>query len=960
MLRLVFQKLLKNRWMFISLLTGFLVLATVVGCVPMFTNAVLKRVFIQDLQQEQARYNQYPGLYRITMDFNFKSYDNGLAFRYFDNMISDSSIDRTGIPKLVDTVRLTMENRIYSPAPYVGMATKQYIDVVAIDGMDDKVVAKFGRMNKPGIVDGAYEFVVSEYTMKKLRLSIGSEYLVTYPYDVDALFKSDDMQQCMRMRLVGVVSAKDINDPFWFFDMTTYTSTFFMDFDTMVADYSESTMVTNAVWYKAFDYTKLEINHIQNFIDALNTEEARLLQINPATTVYMPTVGVMQEYIRRQESLQITLWVLILPLLILLLFYTFMVAGMKLQNEANEIAVLKSRGASRGQIFGSYIAEWGVISAICLALGPFLSYLVCYFLGASNGFLDFVSRTALPVKLQGMSYVYIAVAMAVLAIAMLIPAFKASKLSIVEHKQAKSAYKKPLWRKTGIDFVLIGLSVYGLYRYQDILEALSSGGDTVTSMGIDPLMFMITAAFMLGTGLFVLRIYPLIIRLIFTAGKKRWSPAAYSSFLRISRSESRESFVMLFIIFSIAIGVFFANSARTVNTNLTDRAEYAAGPDVEVTYDNDYLGALPDCEKFAEEYECVESAADVIRTDTKECASLSLKSKTTKLGAFTLLGIEPYSFGNTVSLRGDLLPYHINEYLNLINGEKNAVLLSSDYMNDKGLSTGDVVTINTDEASISFVVYAFVDYWPGMQTFHYDDKGERQTDSFAIVNSSTLATYFTDISENSHYLWIKRAEDSTIQDFYDAMSFLKVKDMTPEQSALIESKSSVYDTGSLAAKKLRFASQDIVKIKNDPTVQGFNGMLSLVFLVTMAVTTIGFLIYWVISLRGRTLQFGICRAIGMSEKNVMKMIGIEQALITLCSVGIGLFIGDLTSLLYIKLFEMVYAARERTLPFLVYHQTSDYLKIYIVIAIMLCIGAAVLKKVISSIRIDQALKLGED
>ncbi|MPN57461.1 hypothetical protein SDC9_205155 [bioreactor metagenome] len=67
---LVFRKLLNNRWMFVCLLIGFLIIATVVSSIPMYTNAILQRVLIRDLQEHQVLYHEYPGTYRVSKSFS--------------------------------------------------------------------------------------------------------------------------------------------------------------------------------------------------------------------------------------------------------------------------------------------------------------------------------------------------------------------------------------------------------------------------------------------------------------------------------------------------------------------------------------------------------------------------------------------------------------------------------------------------------------------------------------------------------------------------------------------------------------------------------------------------------------------------------------------------------------------------------------------------------------------------
>src|SRR5258706_2950964 len=77
------------------------------------------------------------------------------------------------------------------------------------------------------------------------------------------------------------------------------------------------------------------------------------------------------------------------------------------------------------------------------------------------------------------------------------------------------------------------------------------------------------------------------------------------------------------------------------------------------------------------------------------------------------------------------------------------------------------------------------------------------------------------------------------------------------------------------------ASQALVAARADAVLQGTNGALTMGFMVTMIVSMIGFLIYWIISIQGRVLQFGVFRAMGLSRLSVLGMIACEQVLISL-------------------------------------------------------------------------------
>ena len=87
-------------------------------------------------------------------------------------------------------------------------------------------------------------------------------------------------------------------------------------------------------------------------------------------------------------------------MLVLLFFYIFMISNLVITNEQNEIAVFKSRGKSTIQVFQMYLYESIILSLIALVFGPPLGFLICKFMGASNGFLEFVNRAPLPLTLN--------------------------------------------------------------------------------------------------------------------------------------------------------------------------------------------------------------------------------------------------------------------------------------------------------------------------------------------------------------------------------------------------------------------------------------------------------------------------------------------------------------------------------------------------------------------------------
>jgi putative ABC transport system permease protein len=142
--------------------------------------------------------------------------------------------------------------------------------------------------------------------------------------------------------------------------------------------------------------------------------------------------------------------------------------------------------------------------------------------------------------------------------------------------------------------------------------------------------------------------------------------------------------------------------------------------------------------------------------------------------------------------------------------------------------------------------------------------------------------------------------------------------------------------------------------------QGTNGILTIGFIIVLVLCCAGFLIYWILSIQSRTLQFGIYRAMGMSQGEVLSMLINEQFFISGISIAAGVLVGLVSSKLFVPLIQIAYSASDKVIPLEIISSTSDFIRLGSVIGIMLVICMVILGMLISKIRISQALKLGED
>jgi putative ABC transport system permease protein len=128
----------------------------------------------------------------------------------------------------------------------------------------------------------------------------------------------------------------------------------------------------------------------------------------------------------------------------------------------------------------------------------------------------------------------------------------------------------------------------------------------------------------------------------------------------------------------------------------------------------------------------------------------------------------------------------------------------------------------------------------------------------------------------------------------------------------------------------------------------------------MIICGAGFIIFWILSIRQRVLQFGIFRAMGLTKRELVTIILWEQILISAVAVIMGILIGGLASELFVPLFQIVEAGTDRLIPFATAYKRQDYFRIYALVVAMLAIGITAISRFTTHIKMDQAVKLGED
>jgi len=944
MLRFVIRKMFSKKWMVLSLLIGNILLISIAAGNPMYTHAVFQRTLTKNLEAYLTENNAYPG--RINLRITNPTSDVQTIQKFQET--AESMPEVFGVNALHQITQLSTSMAAGELDFQRDDAEHMQLRVSSMSGIKDHIKLVAGRMYASEIgEDGVIEAIVSENAL--IQTSLLLDDVVTLP----RITTKDGMP--VRLRIVGVFTNSESEDIYWVQSPRSYTQSCFIDeelFNSLFLYDGKLKTMISGTWYVLLDYTAMEAENAGHILETAN--EYRSATNSPVRKSYSDTfTNTLTNYIATTKKVNATLWVLQVPIFMLLAAFIFMVSRQMLETEQNEIAVIKSRGAGRGQIFAMYLIQSLLISIVAYAAGMTLGVYLCQVLGASNAFLEFVRRSALPVEITREALTYAGIASLLSICAMVLPAIRYSKIGIVTHKRQKSRRSNtPLWQKLGLDFILLLVAVYGLYSFngqKDILAMRVQDGAS-----LDPLLFLSSSLFMIGCGLLAVRVMPLLVWLIYRIFRRVWSPALYASFLHVLRTRSSQGFIMVFLIITIALGVFNATAARTINQNAEDNLFYSIGADVVLqekweTVDGNSSGmssamaGASSSSSSADEYrepdygrfETLEGSESITKVYVNKNVTASVSSGSVK--NVQLMGIHTKEFGETAWFKDSLSDIHWYHYLNAMSKNSNAILVSRSFQETYKCKIGDSISYRNNAGdSLRGTIYGFVDYFPGFEPVTY----KKGSDGLYTESVNHLIVAHLSLVQSSwgvlpYQIWIKHQDSSDY--LYDFLEEQKIT-LASFQDAQVQ----------------------LIEKKNDPVLQGTNGILTVGFIVVLVLCSVGFLIYWILSIKSRSLQFGIFRAMGMSMREVIVMLLNEQLYISGLSIAVGALVGHLTAKLYMPLIQIAYSSSDNVLPLELISRSTDSIRLFSVIGVVMLVCMVILGGLISRMKIAQALKLGED
>lgn len=727
-------------------------------------------------------------------------------------------------------------------------------------------------------------------------------------------------------------------------------------------------------WYMSLDGSGLLAGKAEALISRAEAAGAHLASLLPGTKLEQAPLDELARYQEAAPELTLLLYAFSIPIVGLALAFIGLVTGMFVAQHQNEIAVLRSRGASRLEIASMTLVEGLLFGTLALILGIPAGQGLASLIGRSRSFLDFGSAPLPRVMLTPETLGFGAAAVIfVLLVQILLPAYLAAQRTVVTYKQERArTVQAPWWQRAWLDllaFIPAGYAIFQLER-QGSIAAQAETAVTManeTALALDPfqnpLLLLAPALTLLALTMFLLRFLPGLIAALAWGARRTNSVGFLMAARFLSRSPAAYNTPLALLVITLSLSTFTASLATTMDEHLQRQVYYQVGADLNLTEQ----GIIPP--PSTEPGSSINGQADIPASQsylfdpvaehlrlpgvlgaTPVAVHKASFSDQAGLGAAAVfMGVDRLTFPQTAFWSRDFAPMSLGELMNRLGSLPEAVLVSQDLLDARSLAVGDSLQINVQTPDgampMQFVIVGVIDLFP---TWYPEQGG-------LVVGN--LDTFYRRIEgELPHQVWLRTSpglDNTHLVAAVRGFTALLDDGWWPGAPPV------VVDGLNTFVSEWQIAPQIIEDEQVRPERQGLFGLLSVGFLASAVLTVLGFLLYAIFSFRRRFVELGMMRAVGLSEGQLSSFLAAELGFLLGTGVLAGTTFGVAASLVFIPYLQVGVEMAQRFPPFVVQISWTAVLEMYILFGLLFVAALGILVNLLMRMKIFQAIKLGE-
>ncbi len=629
-------------------------------------------------------------------------------------------------------------------------------------------------------------------------------------------------------------------------------------------------------WSYPFDQSHIDINNLDALSQAGSNTQS---QVNAALnnlpgTLFAPQFSgalfdILPPYATQVTIGEVLVSIMLILTLGLVLFLVSMMSTALVERQTATIAILRSRGATRRHVFGTFVTQGVGLAVVALLVGPFISILLVRLL--SQLLLPSADQSALNVLTDNVVSTVLRVwwiaLLAVLCtlITLIVAVRRATALDVLAFRRESSrATHRSLWRRLHLDLFTAILVCAGYIAYAYLTGYYAQNFDTGIGIVL-ALLALLAPLIVLTAGLTIfLRLFPLLLRLgAWLASHGRKAPALLA-IAQMERSPRPASRMILLLALGISFAFYTLTFITTQQQRVYDAAAYQVGADF-----SGPVSATAQTQTLAQQTATYLHTPGVISATIGYQGSIFNKETGT---TSQLVGVDAGNYANTAIWYSQYSAQTLSSLMALLVSHRSDAaahdvvyaLVDDNTWKDLNLSIGAMFILPTvDGYSTHFIVAGRVHNIPGA----YDTP---DTDGLLFDYQSYAAVYAKDIGGTlpPNYAWLSTRSD--------AASLASVRHAFPE---------------------LQDRRAIINSMQTDPLHINILNMLGIGVATALLLALVGTLFSAWLNATGRLTNFAVLRALGMAPRQIAAVLLWELGGICITALILGIGLGYFLTLL---------------------------------------------------------------
>ncbi|HEX6483283.1 MAG TPA: FtsX-like permease family protein [Ktedonobacteraceae bacterium] len=629
-------------------------------------------------------------------------------------------------------------------------------------------------------------------------------------------------------------------------------------------------------WSYPFDQSHIDINNLDALTQAAGNTQT---QINNALnnlpgTLFGPQFSgslfdILPDYVGRVTIGEALVSIMLVLTLGLVLFLVSMMSTALVERQTATIATLRSRGATRRHVFGTFVTQGIGLAIVALLVGPFISILLVRLIAqrllpsadqsALNVLTDNVVNTVLRVWWVALLAVLFTV------ITMIVAVRRATALDVLAFRRESSREThRSLWRRLNLDLFTAILVCAGYVAYAYLLGIYVQSFDKGLGIVL-ALLALLAPPIVLTAGLTIfLRLFPLLLRLgAWLASQGRKAPALLAT-AQMERSPRPAARMILLLALGIAFAFYTLTFIATQQQRVYDAAAYQVGAD--------FSGPIS---QPAQTQTLARQTATYLHTPGVTSATLGYQGTlfSKENGTTTeLVGVDANSFANTATWSSQYSSQSLSSLMTLLASHRADAaahdvvyaLVDDSMWKSLNLPVGATFILPTvDGYSTHFIIAGRVHSIPGV----YDSP-----DAYGLLfDYQSYATVYAKDTGGTlppNYAWLSTRSD--------AASLASVRHAFP----MLQDRRAIIDS-----------------IQTDPLHINVINMLGIGVVTALLLALVGTLFSAWLNATGRLTNFAVLRALGMAPRHIAAVLLWELGSICIVALVLGIGLGYFLTLL---------------------------------------------------------------